>query len=136
MPFLFDKPYLLTHWVWKKIHPTRLSYNTIFHPPCLFKSPRLIFWNNCLPTTFIQDPTFIRDIRVSKLDLISAQGWISAQDGKSTIMLIRSNRHKRYHCNGTIWSKKVQLTFKNGSFFRCSLHLRKTERSNGFFSKK
>ena len=61
MSLIFD---MLTHRVWKKIHPTHLFYITIFHPPRLFKSPRLIFLNNFLPTTFIQDPTFIRDIRV------------------------------------------------------------------------
>ena len=51
---------MLTH----TLHPTHLFYITIFHPPRLFKSPRLIFLNNFLPTTFIQDPTFIRNIRV------------------------------------------------------------------------
>ena len=61
MSLKFD---MLTYRVWKKIHPTHLFYITVFHPPHLFKSPRLIFLNNFLPTTFIQDPTFIRDIRV------------------------------------------------------------------------
>ena len=56
---------MLTYRVWKKIHPTHLFYITVFHPLNLFKSPRLMFKNNCLPTTFIQDPTFIRDTRVA-----------------------------------------------------------------------
>ena len=61
MSIKFD---MLTHRVWKKIQPTHLFHIKIFHPPRLFKSPRLIFLDNFLPTTFIQDPTFIRDIRV------------------------------------------------------------------------
>ena len=61
MSIKFD---MLTHRVWKKMHPTHLFYITVFHPPHLFKSPCLIFLNNFLPTTFIQDPSFIRDIRV------------------------------------------------------------------------
>ena len=68
MSLIFD---MLTHRVWKKIHPTHLFYITIFHPPRLFKSPRLIFLNNFLPTTFIQDPTFIRDIRVAVIIVLS-----------------------------------------------------------------